>query len=258
MLYVLPMRVFFVLIFLFPVVYFTQSRSLINFTDEDGLKQGDWKVRYENSQFTRYTGHFKDGTPIGEFKYYYPNGLLSAIVNFSGSTANATMYHENGRVLSVGKYTNQLKDSVWYFFNDRNELLNSEDYVEGKIHGKQFIYYPVDPSIEGIKIMEMYNFNEGVKHGFWEHYFENGHIKAKGKFKNGYQNGEVFYYFSNGQVDLKGWYKNGKKTGIWTYYANDGSVKEKVYYKNDNLLKGKELELYLQQIERKKENLKRE
>ena len=48
------MRVFFVLIFLFPVVYFTQSRSLINFTDEDGLKQGDWKVRYENSQFTRY------------------------------------------------------------------------------------------------------------------------------------------------------------------------------------------------------------
>ena len=68
----------------------------------------------------------------------------------------------------------------------------------------------------------------------------------------------MFYYFSNGQVDLKGWYKNGKKTGIWTYYANDGSIKEKVYYKNDNLLKGKELELYLQQIERKKENLKRE
>ena len=85
MLYVLPMRVFFVLIFLLPVVYFTQSRSLINFTDEDGLKQGDWKVRYENSQFTRYIGQFKDGTPIGEFKYYYPNGLLSAIVNFSGS-----------------------------------------------------------------------------------------------------------------------------------------------------------------------------
>ena len=27
------MRVFFVLIFLFPFVYFTQSRSLLNFTD---------------------------------------------------------------------------------------------------------------------------------------------------------------------------------------------------------------------------------
>ena len=252
------MRTFLYMFCVFPLLCFSQARTPMNFTDEDGLKQGDWKVRYDNSQVIRYTGKFKDDQPIGEFKYYYSTGVLSAIMKFNNNNAYATMYHENGRVLSIGKYTNQLRDSVWYFFNDRKELLNSEDYVEGKIHGKQFIYYPVDPNVEGIKIMEMYNYSEGIKHGIWEHYYDNGHIKAKGKYEYGSKHGEEFYYFSNGQIDLSGFYKNGNKTGLWIYYGEDGAKKKEVYYKNGKLLEGKELELYLNQVKAKKHKLKSE
>ena len=241
------MRILIIILLTLPFNMFAQTRSLDNFTDANGLKQGVWKVKHENSQALRYTGSFKDNKPSGLFKYYYPTGLLSAIMKFSENKAYVTMYHENGNIMSVGKYLNQQKDSVWYVFSQRNELLNSEDYVEGKIHGKQFLYYPVEVNKAQIKIMEMYNYNKGLKHGSWEHYYESGHLKAKGKCKNGYKQGEVFYYFSNGQTDIRGFYKAGEKNGLWTYYNEDGSVKKEAHFRNDNVLEGKELELYLQQ-----------
>ena len=240
-------RVLIVVLFTLPLMLCAQNRSLTNFTDANVLKQGSWKVRHESSQAIRYIGQFKDNNPYGLFKYYYKSGVLSAVMDFNDPRASITMYHENGIVMSVGKYLNQLKDSVWYFFNDRNELLSSEDYLNDKIHGKQFLYYPVDPNKGEIKIMEMYHYNLGNKHGAWEHYYDSGHLKSKGKYNNGYMQGEVFYYFTNGQIDLRGFYKKGKKNGLWTYYDENGAVKKEVHYKEDKLLKGKELEIYMEE-----------
>ena len=52
---------------------------------------------------------------------------------------------------------------------------------------------------------------------------------------------------TNGQTDIRGFYKAGEKNGLWTYYNEDGSVKKEAHFRNDNVLEGKELELYLQQ-----------
>lgn len=245
-------RVLMVILFVLPLMLFAQNRSLNNFTDANGLKQGTWKVRHESSQAIRYIGQFKDNKPYGLFKYYYKSGVLSAVMEFNNNRSSVTMYHENGIVMSVGKYQNQLKDSVWYFFNNRNELLSSEDYENDYIHGKQFLYYPVDPNKGEIKIMEMYHYNLGNKHGAWEHYHESGHLKSKGKYNNGYLQGEVFYYYTNGQIDLRGFYKKGKKNGLWTYYNENGAIDKEVNYKEDKLLKGKELEIYLEKLKAKK------
>lgn len=245
------MRIYFYLLLLLPSLLMAQNRPLVNFKDANGLKQGNWKVRHENSQAIRYTGAFKDDQPTGLFQYYYPTGVLSAIMKFSENKAYVTMYHENGNVMSVGKYLNQQKDSVWYVFSERNELLSSEDYLQDKIHGKQFLYYPVVVNQGEIKVMEMYSYDSGLKHGPWETYYDSGHLKGKGKYKNGYKQGEVFYYFSNGQLDLRGFYKQGEKNGLWTNYNEDGSIGKEVHYRLGKILKGKELEQYIQDLKNK-------
>ena len=49
------MRIIIIILLTLPFNMFAQTRSLDNFTDANGLKQGIWKVKHENSQALRYT-----------------------------------------------------------------------------------------------------------------------------------------------------------------------------------------------------------
>ena len=50
------------------------TRIEAHISDENGKKQGKWMKRKDGVKF--YAGQFKDDIPVGEFKYYYPNGKL--------------------------------------------------------------------------------------------------------------------------------------------------------------------------------------
>ena len=242
------LRFFIVNFLLIPFVVLSQplERERINFTDENGLKQGKWVVAFENINSTRYSGQFKDDIPYGEFRYYYRSGEVSAIMQFEDENRSSTMmYHKNGNLLSVGSYYQQKKDSVWWYFNARKEVLSMETYNKGILEGEQIIYYPADPSKVKVKEYEKSIFKEGIKNGAWEQYYESGRIKAKGIYLNGNLNGIAYYYYPEGNVELNGEYENGYKHGCWLHYGKDGELLDRSYYKKDKKLEEKEIDEFL-------------
>jgi antitoxin component YwqK of YwqJK toxin-antitoxin module len=65
-------------------------------------------------------------------------------------------------------------------------------------------------------------FKDGLRHGDWIYFHDNGKVKSKGKFKSGRKNGPWVGFYANGQLFYKGEYVNGKKQGVWVgYYENE-------------------------------------
>src|ERR1041384_1315591 len=82
--------------------------------DASGKKQGYWKKTDEKGRLI-YEGEFKDDKPVGNFKYYYPNDSVKAIMSFRPDGSSfAKMFHPNGKRMAQGKYSGkEIKDSVW-------------------------------------------------------------------------------------------------------------------------------------------------
>ncbi len=248
-------RLIIIFCLLTPSILFSQLNrgEIKNQIDGNGLKQGEWEVKHENSNAIRYKGQFKDDLPFGKFQYYYPTGEISGIMNFYDLESSfMKMYHKNGFLMSAGKYINQKKDSIWWYFNAQQEVLSTENYSNGMLDGEQITYFPFKPDQEKAQIMEEQIWVNGVKHGSWQQYYKIGRIKSEGSYVKGHLEGVVKYYYSTGKLEIQAFYKKGLKNGFWFHFEQDGSVKEKVCFKEDRILKGKELEKHLKKLKAEK------
>jgi len=116
------MKKILLLLFLLQVLFpFAQT------TDANGKKQGYWKKKDETGNHLLYEGEFKDNKPVGRFKYYYPNDSVRAIMNFKqeGKVAYAKLFHSTGKRMGEGKYIQEIKDSVWTYYDESGTLLSS-------------------------------------------------------------------------------------------------------------------------------------
>lgn len=233
---------------LFPLFTIAQNNS-----DSRG-KQGKWITKYDDGSSIRYKGQFKNDIPIGKFVYYYPTGEASSVMLFSneGHRAECKMYHKNGEIMAMGNYINRKKDSTWWFFNDRKQVIRKENYKNDKLHGESIVYFPANPKEEKVLKAEVTHFNNGYYHGEWTQYFKSGKIKAHGIYKNGYFDGQVKYYYPNGKVQASGWYKHNVRNGYWKTFDPEGDLETKTYYYNDKILEGEKLEKHLAKIRAEK------
>jgi len=68
--------------------------------------------------------------------------------------------------------------------------------------------------------------------------YPNGNMKSEVKLnKDGLKHGKYKSYYDNGKNQSKGKYKNGKKVGKLTFYYEDGSIKKVEEYKDGELVK---------------------
>jgi antitoxin component YwqK of YwqJK toxin-antitoxin module len=198
-------------------------------TDEYGRKQGYWKKKDEKTNKLVYEGEFKDNKPVGKFKYYYPNDSVQAIMNFreGGKTAYAKLFHPTGKRMAEGKYINEIKDSVWIFYDEAGVIISKDKYVMGKKDGTSYLYFP-DGSVS-----EERNFKMDVQDGPFKQYFNGKKLRGQGNYVNGNLDGRVAYYFPNGIEVAAGYYEKGNKVGPWIYKDQKGKVTEKELYKKD-------------------------
>src|SRR6186713_1325248 len=133
----------FLLVFLFlcPMIQAQDE----NKTDAKGRKTGKWLVKHENG-ITRYIGEFKEGKPVGDFKYFYETGELKSVIKFKsdGKTSYGTYYYteeDGGKKMSEGKFIDQKKDSTWTYFDYGGNKTYTQEYKDDLENGKKFIYY---------------------------------------------------------------------------------------------------------------------
>ena len=215
------------LLLLLPATGFPQE---LNQVDDQGMKQGKWRKTYTNGAI-RYEGQFKNNNPYGTFKHYYESTVLKAITIYSddGVIARTKTFHENGNKMAEGKFTNQIKDSIWHYFSDVDGVLIAEEnYFAGDLNGKSISYFP-----ESGITAELIEYKDGKKDGLFLKYFPNGKLLSEGIFINDQLEGSFTVYYSDGSIELKGDYKAGRKIGNWSYYNEEGLQLTEDEYKKE-------------------------
>jgi antitoxin component YwqK of YwqJK toxin-antitoxin module len=210
-------------------------------TDANGKKQGYWKKKDEKTNRLAYEGEFKDDKPVGTFKYYYPNDSVRAIMTFkqNGKVAYARLFHQTtGKRMGEGKYIQELKDSVWTYYDESGKLLSKDNYVNGKKHGMSYVYLP-----DG-RLAEERNYKTDLQHGPFKQYLDGKRLRGQGNYVNGQLDGKATYYYPNGVEVAAGFYKNGAKIGPWIYREENGKIKEKELFIDGKLASLKETEAF--------------
>ena len=78
-------------------------------------------------------------------------------------------------------------------------------------------------------IMEIKNgktLKDGIGHGLYTEWYENGQKKSKGTLKNGNRDGLKTWWYENGQKKTKGNYKDNEKDGLDFWYENGQKQQE--------------------------------
>jgi len=251
------MKYLFILCF-FSLALIGRSQD-INKTNSNGKKQGKWIENYESSSKKRYEGQFDNGTPYGQFIFWYENGRKRAIMNYSqnGIIARTTYFFDDGKKMGEGKYINKEKDSVWVYYDD-GMISYRETYKKGMLHGERTIYYVksnvntmIEIPKERVYIREHYVNNQ--RHGTYEEFYLEGAKKVEGKYVDGNKEGSFTYYYSNGKFEKIEHYKYAVKHGAFLYFDESGKQLGKVFYDRGTLLESeKEINKFLEQAKKDK------
>jgi antitoxin component YwqK of YwqJK toxin-antitoxin module len=214
-----------------PVLMFAQPVNKTNFTDSLGRKQGFWK-KY-NKDTLKYEGQFKNDIPIGEFKYYFPNGKIKAQTTYSdnGKLAKTIMYLPDGKKNGEGTYIDKKKDGLWMYYGTNGRKISEEHYDKGVKTGEWRYYY------DDGKINRVENYKNNLKDGVWMEFYPDSILKSKGNYVLDKQEGSVQFYGTNGKIILAGKYANDLKEGEWMFFNDIGAGERKLTYKASELLK---------------------
>jgi antitoxin component YwqK of YwqJK toxin-antitoxin module len=217
-----------------------------NQVDSKGRKQGTW-VKNDAQGIKIYEGSFKDDKPVGEFRYFYPDGKLRSTLLYpaTGNIVLNTAFYQNGIKMAEGNYIEQKKDGLWKYYNDLGELASEENWAKGLPAGVWKVYY------QGLKVMEEFTYRNGQKEGAWKQYFPTGSIKAEAMYIDGLRQGPAKFYFPDGAIMIRGNFRNDLRNGIWENYKQNGQKESVREFDNGKLLSetyyDKELEKELKQ-----------
>jgi antitoxin component YwqK of YwqJK toxin-antitoxin module len=225
-----------------------------NLTDSKGKKQGSWSKTYPNSRILQYKGEFKDDKPVGKFTYYYLSNSVKAVIEHQANTNRsvAKMYHENGKLMSVGIYRNLKKDSLWYNYNEVGFLISGETFLNDQLNGKRVCFYKAwNEQTKSPRILSTESYVKGIINGEFTEYYESGAIKEKGTYTNGKKTGVWERCYASGRAFARERYKNGLLHG-WSFgFDEAGKQIGKKYYYNGVLFQGKALEAKLAVLKQK-------
>jgi antitoxin component YwqK of YwqJK toxin-antitoxin module len=208
----------------------TTSISAQNSLDSDGKKHGFWKTYYPSGKL-KSDGSYKNGIPVGVFKYYYEeNGKIKIILKHKGDGLNAyaEVLNENGVKVSEGNYKSEKKDGEWKYFHPNGNLSIKETWKDGKKNGITYKYYPNG------NVLEQFEYKDDVKNGIWKQFFSDGVIKADGVYINGKLNGKARFYHPNGKVEFEGEYIEDFKEGDWIKLDPYGRLLKKIEFRRGN------------------------
>jgi antitoxin component YwqK of YwqJK toxin-antitoxin module len=208
------------------ITSFSQTDTVFNQLDNNGLKQGYWKKNYPNGKLM-YKGCFKDGKPAGEMRRYYETGELKAVMEYKDGVNRvfAKIYYDTGELASEGFYMDEKKDSTWkYYSYYTNTLTSIESYKKGIKNGFEKHFY------QNQQVSEEIEWKNNLKDGVWNQYFDNGKPKLKTTNVQDKVHGVYVVYYPDGNLYILGGYLENKRHGKWVFYDVNKQVKSEIIY----------------------------
>ena len=158
----------------------------------------------------------------GKFTRFFLNGVPSirGFKNAQGRYGDWVFYSRDGKkITSRGKFTNNIKDGVWEYFDE-----------EGRLYMR--VRYKLAPLNKNLFYM---NHNFGSENGPYERYYPDGSLEEKGNFLAGEFDGPLVRYTPRGRISEKGQFKANKRVGLWQYYYPEGKLEREESFKKGKL-----------------------
>jgi antitoxin component YwqK of YwqJK toxin-antitoxin module len=167
----------------------------------------------------------------------YEISLLSALIIFvqffflncgenKDDIPKSTLIIRDNIIYKIGSdipYTGREKARV------ENKIIEY-DVVDGLKHGDFRLYYE-DGNIE---IKGQVDKNKNI--GKWQYFYESGQIESEGNFVDNFPDGEWKWYYRSGELREQGIFKGGKRVGFWKLFDVSGNViEEKEFFESDSL-----------------------
>lgn len=229
-----------VFIFGFFTFYFMSvncNAQKINKFDENKRRTGVWKKYHPNKRI-RYTGQFKGGKEVGVFKFYdITTSEKPVIIKTFYKDSDSLLvefYTLKGKIKSAGVLNKRKRVGHWKYFYPNGNLMSEENYINGELHGEQFVYYPNG------KVTKFSNYKFGFLDGTSSKYSSKGILIEEISYKNNKPNGLAKYFELNGNLKETGLYKDGKREGKWEYYLDGEIASEKEKKKTSSYIKKKD------------------
>ena len=173
-----------VFLVLIPFLSFSQSDTTINYTDDQGFKQGYWvftglsdpaKGYPENGII--YEGSYLNNRMHGYWKFYYQNGIdikLEGEFDQGRPGGNYIKYYENGCIMEIGTISRGQNINVIEKYNEEGVLIEEKNFnSDGRLDGVQRDYY------ENGNIQFVYTSENGKTVGKATRYYENGDVRTE-------------------------------------------------------------------------------
>ncbi len=151
-------------------------------------------------------------TRDGKLVLYYPDTInrkvyFEGIVRSGSINGIAREYYENGNLKSSINYEYGLANGVGVFYYDNNERTKKAeiDFKDDIIEGAYREYYK-----NGAR-KAVLTFDNGTPDDEAQFFYESGVLKIEGKYKDGVQHGKWLFYDENGEILSKEKWRKGSK-----------------------------------------------
>ncbi len=216
---------------------FIKKITKINQVNTEGNKEGLWQTffadtnrKHVNAELqVSWEGTYMDGKREGYFKTYNQKGDLLTVEKYINDVKQEdapelakldikTTYYSNGQVQTTGPYKGDVPFGIHRTYDENGKIEKADIYDSGRVIASGAV-------------------NEGDKEeGDWKEFYENGEIKAEGKYVDGVKVGDWKYLFRDGKKFETGKYDaKGKQSGKWLWYYDDGKLR-----RESNFIKGQE------------------
>lgn len=178
---------------------------------------GPWSSWYM-SETPHDRGHLKWGIPDGTWRVWYANGQPRFVRNFS-----ATKWQRVKQEFRNPHPRNILYPITRIYLSNgvqATELLKSSSLFSNTPAAEP--YFPV--------------FTEGLLHGTYINYFEDGSLRDSGEYVNGLRSGMWLECTSDESGFWQGPYHHGLRDGAWKLMARNGNVLRMVHYRKGEIV----------------------
>ena len=206
-------------------------KKLQNYKDNklDGLYQ-----EYDSKGVLEKVCNYKDDKLEGNYKEYY-NGRLFSDRNYQNDMLNGEakeylLNTDGTSSYSEGHYVNDEKQGLWTEYDKEGILHSTQYYVDGREDGTYKQY-----TKEGIlEYTEEWEYGEQLNA---IDYYPNGEILGVEQWENGVKNGIAESFYETGELKEKCNFKDNELDGPYFSYDKAGNVIEHEIYSNGELVK---------------------
>ncbi|MCH2045502.1 MAG: hypothetical protein MK212_15400 [Saprospiraceae bacterium] len=187
------------------------SRTIAKGEYVDGVRNGNWTLFHDGTPLDR--GEYKDGKKIGTWvrdcTLQEGTMRLKGVFLYGDDEAKGKL-----EIYKIDKHKHFGKDEV---------LMGTGSYLNGKKTGRWIEY---QRNVKGEALEIGYYDGDGLRTGLWEHVINNKPYRESA-YNDGLLHGRFINYYEDGQIQYKTSFEMGQEHGFFTNYYPNGQIKEK-------------------------------